>query len=549
MRYNQTNNSRGEDTVVRQKQKARIGVPLLLAGWFAAAFGALIAYWALWMPNQLDADMASEQVLAHLLAESPGFPVLSTEWCYSTELRVLNTQLVMAPLFRLLDNWHLVRVIGSLILMVLYLAAWFFFARKAGLRRGGLLGGILLVLPLGPLYSQYVLAGLYYIPHIAITFFSLGCVFWAMRRRGPAQVAAVVLLCLVAFAAGLGGPRQLFVLYLPFTLAVGGLAFLYCPLDRRGVRSLRQALAGPYGLAGVFSLAADLCAAAGYLINALVLSKTYLFETQDYLAYGSFSLTRIQDLLAAWLAAFGWEQGSVFSLRTLFNLLALVFLAASLWVSVKLVLARGVCPEHRMVGALYLAAALCFVFLYAFTNSGYSERYLLPLTVLAIPLLEIWRMDLAQRDRALLVCGALLLVFTLRGGVSDYQAAVQTNSNLATTRFLLENGYTQGYASFWDGNVMTELSNGQIEVWTLGQNTVPELRAWLQEKDHLEQPPQGKVFFVISKWEAWGERQPTSQGLADAMPDTALIYEDDDHKIYGFESDAAMRAACGFPEF
>ena len=57
------------------------------------------------------------------------------------------------------------------------------------------------------------------------------------------------------------------------------------------------------------------------------------------------------------------------------------------------------------------------------------------------------------------------------------------------------------------------------------------------------------MFFVISKWEAWGERQPTSQGLADAMPDSALIYEDDDHKIYGFESDAAMRAACGFSAF
>lgn len=534
--------------MLRQKQRIRVG-GLLLAVWAAAALGALIAYWALWMPNQLDADMASEQVLAHLLAQSPGLSVLSTDWCYSTELRVLNTQLVMAPLFRLLDNWHLVRVLGSLILMLLYLAAWFFFARHAGLRRGGLLGAVLLLLPLGPLYCQYVLAGLYYIPHIAITFFSLGCLFWALQRRGPVQIAAVVLLCLVAFGAGLGGPRQLFVLYLPLTLAVGALAYLYCPRDRRGSRSLPLAMTSPYGPATVFAVAADLCAALGYLINALVLSKTYLFETQDYLAYSSLSLTRIQDLLAAWLAAFGWEQGSVFSLRTLFNLLALAFLVASIWVSVRLAVVRGIPSQHRIVGALYLAAAACFVFLYAFTNSGYSERYLLPLTVLAIPLLECWRMDLAPRGRAVLICGALLLVMTLRGGLTYAGAAGETNPNLATTQFLLENGYTQGYASFWDGNVMTELSNGNIEVWTLGQNTVPELRAWLQVKEHLEHPPEGKVFFVISKWEAWGERQPTTQGLADAMPESALIYEDEDHKIYGFESDAAMREACGFSAF
>ena len=80
-------------------------------------------------------------------------------------------------------------------------------------------------------------------------------------------------------------------------------------------------------------------------------------------------------------------------------------------------------------------------------------------------------------------------------------------------------------------------------------NSVPELRPWLQPTGHLDAPPQGKVFFVISKWEAYGERQPTTPELAAAMPEEALIYEDDAHKIYGFESDEAMRAACGFGPF
>lgn len=62
-------------------------------------------------------------------------------------------------------------------------------------------------------------------------------------------------------------------------------------------------------------------------------------------------------------------------------------------------------------------------------------------------------------------------------------------------------------------------------------------------------PPQGKIFFVISKWEAYGERQPTTQALADAMPEDALIYEDETVKIYGFVSDEAMRQACGFAAF
>ncbi len=39
-------------------------------------------------PNRLDADMASEQLLANLLAREGG--VMSTNWYYSTELRVLT---------------------------------------------------------------------------------------------------------------------------------------------------------------------------------------------------------------------------------------------------------------------------------------------------------------------------------------------------------------------------------------------------------------------------------------------------------------------------
>lgn len=100
---------------------------------------------------------------------------MSTNWYYSTELRVLNTQLVMAPLFRLFTSWHIVRVVGSVVLILLYLAAWFWFGRSAKLKYSGLLGAGLLVLPYGALYRQYVLEGLYYIPHIAISFVVLGC--------------------------------------------------------------------------------------------------------------------------------------------------------------------------------------------------------------------------------------------------------------------------------------------------------------------------------------------------------------------------------------
>ena len=118
------------------KQKRTTYMILLL--WAAACFALLVVDWCCWAPNRLDADMASEQLLANLLAQEGG--VMSTNWYYSTELRVLNTQLVMAPLFRLFTSWHTVRVVGSVVLILLYLAAWFWFGRSAKLKYSGLLG-------------------------------------------------------------------------------------------------------------------------------------------------------------------------------------------------------------------------------------------------------------------------------------------------------------------------------------------------------------------------------------------------------------------------
>ena len=175
----------------------------------------------------------------------------------------------------------------------------------------------------------------------------------------------------------------------------------------------------------------------------------------------------------------------------------------------------------------------------------------MPLAILFVPLLEIMLADCTplHRPDARGLTALLAAILLLRAGTDYRAAAVATNPNQGAAQFLVQNGYRDGYASFWDGNVMTELTDGTLNVWTLTPNSVPELRPWLQVTSHLQTPPQGKIFFVISKWEAYGERQPTTQALADAMPEDALIYEDETVKIYGFASDEAMRQACGFAAF
>lgn len=78
-----------------------------LAVWYLAACFFVIRF----ANNYIDSDMSSELVLARLLADEGS--LISKNWFYSTELRVLNTQLVFMPLFLVFDNWHTVRVLGT----------------------------------------------------------------------------------------------------------------------------------------------------------------------------------------------------------------------------------------------------------------------------------------------------------------------------------------------------------------------------------------------------------------------------------------------------
>ena len=146
---------------------------LLAAAWLAVCFAAACIYAAKCGTYFIDADMSSELVLARQLSREGG--VLSKNWYYSSELRVLNNQLVFAPLFALSDNWQLVRTLGTAITLAVMTACYIFMARGTGLSWTGTFASAgVLLLPLSDSYTYAVLTGLFYIPHICISFLLFG---------------------------------------------------------------------------------------------------------------------------------------------------------------------------------------------------------------------------------------------------------------------------------------------------------------------------------------------------------------------------------------
>ena len=134
----------------------------------------------------LDSDMASELALASHLAKEGA--LISSTWAYSTEVRVLSTQLVFTPLMALFPhNWRLVRTLGCLILQAALAASAYFCGRSLGARkRFALLFAGLSISVCSVVYAQMITIGAYYVPHAVLTNLYVGLTARLMteRKRG-----------------------------------------------------------------------------------------------------------------------------------------------------------------------------------------------------------------------------------------------------------------------------------------------------------------------------------------------------------------------------
>ena len=183
---------------------------LLLAG-FAAAVVLTTLTTLNTSLNLLDGDASGEMVLARHLYDTGR--ILSEDWYYTTELRAVQVQLVLAPLFAIFDSWRRVRFVGTMILQMLMVGSYGYM-RKAGLgRRGFLASAALMLLPVSVSYGRIVLYHLYYIPYIILGFFAVGlllAVFSDVRKRSWIWFAVHMgVYALVTFCGAFNGFRQL----------------------------------------------------------------------------------------------------------------------------------------------------------------------------------------------------------------------------------------------------------------------------------------------------------------------------------------------------
>ena len=111
-----------------------------------------------------------------------------------------------------------------------------------------------------------------------------------------------------------------------------------------------------------------------------------------------------------------------------------------------------------------------------------------------------------RRLSILLLAGTVLLESALCINHSMRHPQVDTEMRMEAVNVLQERGLMHGYATFWNANIVTELSNGEIEVTTVeltqGQDgqTVLKPYRWLETEESF-QLVQGSTFVLLGTWE------------------------------------------------
>jgi len=418
----------------------------------------------------LDADMASELTLAQHLAETGR--LISRDWRYSTEIRVLNTQLVFTPLMACFgDNWQMVRALGCLILLTLQAASAAFCARMMGAAwRFALLFAGLTVLPLSLTYAQNIVIGAYYVPHAVLTNLLTGLVASMLRGKGRARRGVVLIL--LSALMGMSSIRYLLCASLPVAAAGIWMAIFAGNAERKEQAALTAASllaavvsAGGYVLGQRLIAPAYSWGGAGYAGSRLTgLSGVNLFELLDQALDGLFKLT-------------GYMEGKILlSVQGVLSVCALGLIALSALLCMRAAKTADA-PDTRF-GLLTLVMSFALtLFTFLFVDGLYLNRYWIPVMTLGAPVMAACLTR--ERNTALRALSAIAFACVVLGlsaaQIRNSMASPEINAgrkdNAAAVK---ESGIGFGYATFWNANVMTELTDGEVEI--VAMNLEPNAR-------------------------------------------------------------------------
>lgn len=473
--------------------------------------------------NIINSDMSAELVLGRELANTNR--IFTTQWYYSTEVRIFYTQIISMILFHFISSWSLVRALTNGIFMLGLLAAYLFAVRPMNLKKKArYLSSMFLFIPYSLEYAGIVQIGNSYMPHFIVVFVGIGLLLRLLEKNNRLLLG---LLVGISFYAGLCGIRYLTILALPMGLA----AILKMIINNR-----------PENVkAPILGLISCVC---GVLVNQKIFPLFLSVGGQNALQMNEFSsqgiLGTADYLLVSILRLFGYRDLEYLgSLNGIASLCAIVMMVAFGIIIGKMICRYPDMDEKKQMFFLFFAMSM-FVntFIFMFVAGTFAPRFYMPVLILLAPCIAIY-LDLEDYGKHIfsrLVLIALLVAMNLSGiGTSVFCKNSTINEPFRqVVKYLEEEGLTFGVTTFWNTGVINELTDGRIECINVKDENLLEFCGWLtfkkyQNKQTWQNIACDRIFLLLDDdvYEAHREDE--------MLLDGQLVYDDCGYVIFTYE--------------
>lgn len=533
-----------------ERPKLSSSLPAILF-WITAAFSLCTTYYV--TGHILDSDTSSTLVFAEHLAGIG--KLFSQDWMYSTSIEVISSHLIYMPLFSLLDNWQSVRLIGTIILQALYVLSYAFMLRQAGVsKRVFYISATLILLPISVAHGRIVLYHCYYIPLLVVDFLMLGLVFRCAKVdnwKKPGPYLSVIALSVLSLLGGCGGIRQLMIAHAPMVLS----AFLFCFLDfYKYEKKISEMLTSDRTRILFFSVLSAGASFVGFLVNVGYLCKRFTFADYGSTGLQILNFAELDDVLYGFFHQFGFrEQVNMISAIGILSLLGLIAGIYCVYASIQTIKRYkkedNICTTLLSTFFLFFTGVTLFSFLVTGGDSGYYYPLYFAFCISwAAPFLIISHEDVAAKKGfsfeklfswitvfTLLINGFANLTFfngsktfnQIYEGLTFYETDKKETLS-GTVEYLTENDYQIGYATYWESNVLTEITNGDIRMINLfmgGEDGNLVYYNWLTSL-YLREVENPKPFLLLpADFRQYFER-------SDSYQYCTLVYSDSYHCVY-----------------
>jgi hypothetical protein len=480
----------------------------------------------------LNGSHAAEMVLGKLLSQENTF--VSRNWRYSTEIRLIYQTLFTMPLFKLFthnENWALIRSLNILLNNLVLILSYFFLARQLKIQKKWIfITAIFLIFPISLYHWDTVTFGGYYIFFIAQQFCCLGLFLKLFSHKSALKksLSTFLLFTILSFVLGLQGIRSLLCIHIPILISC---IYIYLKTLQKNKFTL---FLGYYGF---------FISCAGFAGNNLLHFK-YSFYSFDIMHLEDLSinfLPKFGQCLVSMMSFFGFtSEFSLLSAQGLFGVIAIIGMFLLFETVIKSLYLKNKekyqvnKPEFQFIQIFFICSVIFNISVFIIVNEEITVRYFVPFMMLYIPIIAIFFQISENKHRHLkhtaLLFGIMLFLF----GQSYLKIKYLTDLNVNSPRknciqFLLDNKLKYGFATFWNAKVLTELSNGKIELAGLEpEGLEPDknkfrLEGWLNPFNFYDPSfHQGESFLLLSR-DDWELAQITGRAFSNTEPD----YKDD----------------------